>query len=94
VRGTDEGERSYLLPELTAVVNPFMNGSRDLQQFPAIAGATGSVYRGYRLRDRPFVNSSWELVLDLHNESVNQDIDLNGLDDIQLYVYYTDFTSI
>jgi hypothetical protein len=40
------------------------------------------------------VNSSWELVLDLHNESVNQDIDLNGLDDIQLYVYYTDFTSI
>ena len=94
VRGTDNGERSFLLPDLTAVVNPFMNGNRDLQQFPAIPGATASIYRGFRLRDRPFVNSSWELVLDLHNESVNQDIVLSGLNDIQLFVYYTDFTSI
>lgn len=74
----------YRFPERTAVVNPFFNGRREF---------TADVYRNDRLRDRPFINSNWELVLNQRDERVNQDIDLNALTDIKLYVYYTDFTA-
>jgi hypothetical protein len=77
--------RSFQLPQRTAVVNTFFNGVRSLAQ---------EVYRNDRLRDRPFVNSYWDLIVNQRDELVNQDIDLDSLTDVRLYVYYTDFTSI
>lgn len=74
----------YRFAERTAVVNPFFNGRREF---------TADVYRNDRLRDRPFINSNWEIVLNQRDELVNQDIDLNALTDIKIYVYYTDFTA-
>ena len=51
-----------------------------------------TIYQNYRLRDRPFVNTQWELVINQRDEQVNQDFNLTDLTDIRLYVYYTDFT--
>jgi hypothetical protein len=73
----------YRLPEVTDVLNPFFNGVR---AFPE------SVYQSARMRDRPFVNTHWDLVINQKDESVNQDINLQSLTDVRLYVYYTDFT--
>lgn len=77
--------RSYRLPERTAVVNTFFNGVRSFSP---------EVYRNDRLRDRPFINSYWEFVLNQRDESVNQDVDLQSLTDVRVYVYYTDFTAL
>ena len=52
------------------------------------------VYRNYRFRDRPMVNTHWELVLNMRDEQVNKDVDLASLTDIRVLVYYTDFTSL
>lgn len=80
------GDKSYYrLPERTAVLNPLFNGVR-------VFG--NEVYRSDRLRDRPFVNTHWELVLNQKDELANQDIDLRSLTDVRLYVYYTDFTRL
>lgn len=73
----------YVFPERTAVLNTFFNGNRVFSP---------EVYRNGRLRDRPFVNSKWDLTVNLRDEPVNDDIDLQSLSDIRLYVYYTDFT--
>jgi len=50
------------------------------------------VYRRFELRERPFLNTQWRLVLDQRDDRDNQDIDLNQITDIYLYLYYTDFT--
>lgn len=94
VDGTDDRRRFFAFAPRTAVMNPFFNGERGRGQDSngAIAGPTRSIYRSYRFRERPFVQSSWELVLDQRNESVNQDIKLGGIQDIVFYVFYTDFT--
>jgi hypothetical protein len=55
---------------------------------------TPEVYRNNRLRDRPYVNSNWELVFNQVDEQVNRDININSLSDIRLYIYYTDFTGL
>ncbi len=79
------GEKIYYrFPERTAVVNPFFNGNRVFN---------AEVYRNERMRDRPYVNTSWDLVVNQRDEWVNQDINLQSLTDIRLFVYYTDFTS-
>ena len=75
----------YRFPERTAVLNPFFNSTREFSSAP-------EVYRSYRLRDRPVINNNWELIINQRDEEVNQDIDLNALTDIKLYIYYTDFT--
>lgn len=79
------GQDFYRLPPRTAVLNPFMNGVRAF---------VPEVYRSERLRDRPFANSAWELVLNQRDELANQDIDLNSLTDIRVYIYYTDHTAL
>lgn len=80
------GENSYYsFPVRTAVLNPFFNGTRPLSE---------EIYRSERLRDRPFVNTGWELVFNQKDEKVNRDIDLASLKDIRLYLYYTDFTEL
>ena len=75
----------HALPERLAVLNPLFNGTRVFDP---------EVYKNKRLRDRPFVNSHWKLIIDQRNEEVNKDIDLNSLTDIRLYIYYTDFTEL
>ncbi|MCU0673238.1 MAG: hypothetical protein MUE69_10655 [Myxococcota bacterium] len=84
-RLTRSGEDFYQLPPRTAVLNPFTNGVRAF---------VPEVYRSERLRDRPFANSAWELVLNQRDELANQDIDINSLTDIRVYVYYTDHTAL
>ncbi|MBI5493459.1 MAG: hypothetical protein HY904_00430 [Deltaproteobacteria bacterium] len=73
----------YRFPERLAVLNPFFNGTRFF---------TPAVYRNNRFRDRPFVNTAWELAINQKDERENQDIDLQSLSDVRLFIYYTDFT--
>lgn len=77
-------ERNYYrFPARLAVVNPFFNGTRVF---------VPEVYKNIQLRDRPYISTAWELVFNQRDEKVNQDVDLQSLTDIRLYVYYTDFT--
>lgn len=81
-----DGEKSYYrLPERTAVLNPFFNGVRAF---------SADVYRSDRMRDRPLVNTHWELVINQQDEQANKDINLQSLTDVRIYVYYTDFTRL
>jgi hypothetical protein len=73
----------YRFPERTAVINPFFNGVRTF---------IPQVYMSQRLRDRPFVNTNWVMVLNQLDELANEDVNLDSLTDIRVYVYYTDFT--
>ncbi|MCB9528203.1 MAG: hypothetical protein H6701_07395 [Myxococcales bacterium] len=75
----------YTFPERLAVINPFFEGSKPAHIDP-------DIYRNRNLFDRPLVNSRWEFVLNTLDESVNADLDLRGLDDVRLYIYYNDFT--
>ena len=75
----------YTFPERLAVINPFFEGSKPAHINP-------DIYSNKRMFDRPFANSRWEFVLNTYDEQVNQDLNLQGLDDIRLYVYYNDFT--
>lgn len=95
--GTDDTRRFFAFPPRTAVMNPFFNAGEDdirLGQDAngSITGPTRSIYRSYRFRERPFVQTDWSLVLDRRNEEVNRDISLDGIDDILVYIFYTDFT--
>ena len=83
VHGLDDQKQFFRFPERTGVINPFLNGNKIFDP---------SVYRTFHLRDRPFVNTAWELVINQRDEKVNQDINLQSLTDIRLYVYYRDFT--
>jgi hypothetical protein len=83
--GLDDKPTYYQFPARTSVVNSFFNGVR-------LNGAS-DIYRSDRLRDRPYVNSNWEIVLNQVDELVNKDINLKGLTDIRLYIHYTDLTT-
>ena len=74
----------FVFPTRTAVINPYLNGNKAFEP---------DVYKNFRLRDRPFVNTLWELVINQVDEEANKDIDLQTLTDIRLLVYYTDFTA-
>ncbi|MCA9555981.1 MAG: hypothetical protein KC933_38505, partial [Myxococcales bacterium] len=92
---TEDGSRLfYAFEPRTAVINPVVNGFRDFGQDSdgAITGPTRSIFRNYRFRERPLVNTNWELILNRRTEAANEDVNLDGLDDIKLYVFYTDFT--
>jgi hypothetical protein len=96
VVGDAHGGRSfYAFPRRTAVINPVLNGNRDYGQDSdgAIAGPTRSIFRSFRFRERPVVNTNWELVFNQRSEEVNEDINLGGLDDIEVHIFYTDFTN-
>ncbi|MFO0744653.1 MAG: hypothetical protein U1F43_03130 [Myxococcota bacterium] len=78
-----DGIAYYRLPPAVLVAQPYFNRATVFDP---------SVYRRYEFRERPFLNSSWAIVLDQRGDKDNQDIQLGQLDDIALYVYYTDFT--
>lgn len=81
------GDRQYFrLPPLTAVLDPAFAGLP--RPFDA------EVYANRRLRDRPLLATDWRLVINQRNEAVNRDLDLQSVDDVRLFVYYTDFTEL
>jgi hypothetical protein len=94
VRPLEGDNRFFAFRPMTAVLNPVFNGDRSFGQDAdgAIAGPTRSIFRSMRFRDRPLVQSQWELVLNQRTESVNTDINLAGVDDIVVTIFYTDFT--
>ena len=85
VRTVTDTQIFFAFPQRAAVINTFFNGKKVLDSI---------VYRNERLRDRPLINTSWDVVLNRRDEFVNQDVELNSLSDIRLYLYYTDFTEI
>ena len=85
IRGLDDGTRYYRMPEVTAVINPYFNNAKEI--------FADAVYTNGRFRDRPLVNTEWQLIINQRDEAANQDWNLLGLDDIKLYIYYTDFTA-
>jgi len=85
VNGVTDDKYFYRFPNKTAVLNPYFNGNKIFDI---------GVYRNKELRDRPFLNTAWELVINQRDESANKDINLQSLTDIRLYIYYTDFTAL
>jgi len=79
----DDDVAYYRLDPRTAVIDVMFGGS------PYFAA---DVYPSYALRDRPYANTSWRLVINQRDERVNQDIDLSGVDDVRIDIYYLDFT--
>jgi hypothetical protein len=88
IRGVDNQLAYYALPERTAVLNTFYNGER------MWVYSNNNVLSNYRLRDRPLVNTRWDLIFNQVDEYVNKDININSLSDIKVYFYYTDFTTL
>ncbi|MEL6177893.1 MAG: hypothetical protein AAFS10_03025, partial [Myxococcota bacterium] len=86
IRTVDDERIYYRFDPRTAVVNLIFGTNRD--------AFDTSIFRNYRFRDRPLVNTNWELVINQRSEAVNQDINLAGLSDIRLFVYYGDFTAL
>ena len=86
IHALSDERQYYRFDERTAVINTIFSGNR-------LSHLDGSIYQSGRLRDRPFVNTNWELVINQRDEEVNQDINLFSLDDIRIYIYYTDFTA-
>ncbi|HVK78400.1 MAG TPA: hypothetical protein VM734_34110 [Kofleriaceae bacterium] len=83
IQRPDQGQNFHRLPPALVVATP----RRDLD-----TAFEPSVYRNVGMRERPLVNTSWRLVFDeLHPQ--NRDIRFEDLNDIFLYIYYTDFTN-
>lgn len=85
VKSVEDETQYYRFPERTAVINPFFNNAYQFKE-------NQDLYRSFRLRDRPMINTDWELVINQRDELVNQDINIGLLTDIKLYIYYSDFT--
>ncbi len=83
VRHANNSFQYYTLPTRTAVINSYFNGHKTFEP---------SVYQNYRLLDRPLGNTQWVLQFNQASEKSNQDIELNSINDIVLYIYYKDFS--
>lgn len=86
IRTLDDALRFHRMEPVTAVINPYFNANK--------AFDNGDVYQEKRLRGRPFANTLWELTLNLQDEAVNEDINVNGITDVRVYLYYEDFTQL
>ncbi len=84
VRNVSDELDYYVFPERLGVINASVGGAKVFD---------AEIYRNYRFRDRPLVNTLWELVVNRRDETVNKDIDLGTLSDIRVLIYYSDFTS-
>ncbi len=84
IRSVTDDVNYFTFPERTAVINTSFNNDRN--------AFDSAVYKNSRFADRPYVNTNWEFVLNQVDEQANLDISLQGLTDIWLYIYYTDFT--
>lgn len=84
VRNVQDDIDYYVFPERLSVINASILGSKIFD---------GEIYRNYRFRDRPLMNTLWELVINQRDELANKDIDLGTLSDVRILVYYSDFTT-
>lgn len=84
VRNVSDATDYYVFPERTGVVNASILGAKVFDP---------EIYRNYRFRDRPLVNTLWELVINQRDELANRDVDLQTLNDIRILIYYSDFTT-
>ena len=80
----------YRFPPRAAVINAFFNGDRSLE----VDIDYNNLYANKNLRDRPLINTEWQLIFDPVGEWVNQDIAIEGISDVRLYFYYNDYTSL
>jgi hypothetical protein len=78
------GTQYYRLPAGLSVVQAYFGRNNTVFD--------PSVYRRYELNDRPYINTQWRMVIDQRHDRDNQDIDLNQITDVYLYLYYLDFT--
>lgn len=85
IRELSGGMAYYTFPPRTGVINAFVNGSKPFDP---------SIYRTSRFTERPLVNSRWELMINRVDEPDNEDLGLDGVTDIFLYFYYSDFTNL
>ncbi len=85
IQSVEDDTQYYRFPERTAAINTFFNNAYQFKE-------NQDLYRSFRMRDRPMINTDWEMVINQRDELVNQDINLDLLTDIKLYIYYTDFT--
>lgn len=85
IRELDGGMAFYTFPSRTGVINAFVNGSKPFEP---------TIYRTSRFSERPLVNSRWELMINRVDEPDNDDLGLDGVTDILLYFYYSDFTTL
>ncbi len=83
VQSIEDETQYYRFPERTGVLNPFFGSTRYFDP---------EIYQNIRFRDRPYANTAWELVFNQRDEPANQDVDLQAVTDIRLFVYYSDFT--
>jgi hypothetical protein len=74
----------YRFPERSAGINTFFNGVRSRPP---------EIYTNVDLRDRPFVNTHWDMVFDQVGEPANRDVNLTSLTDIRLHIFFSDFVS-
>lgn len=79
----DQQENFHRLPPALIVATPHIN--RDTTFEPAI-------FRNFGMRERPLVNTSWRLVLEQLSPQ-NRDIRISEIDDIYVYIYYSDLTN-
>jgi len=85
IKSLEDEHIYHRMDPITAVLNPYFNGVRVFDT---------DIYRNDRLRDRPLVNSLWELTLNLRDESANADVNPNSITDVRLYLFYEDFTEL
>ncbi|MEQ9500568.1 MAG: hypothetical protein RIT81_27105 [Deltaproteobacteria bacterium] len=85
IRELAGGMAYYTFPTRTGVINAFVNGSKPFDP---------TIYRTSRFTERPLVNSRWELMINRIDEPDNEDLGLDGVTDIFLYFYYSDFTNL
>jgi hypothetical protein len=78
------GTQYYRLPAGLSVVQAYFGRNNTVFD--------PSVYRRYELNDRPYINTQWRMMIDQRHDRDNQDIDLNQITDVYLYLYYLDFT--
>lgn len=94
---TDGGDPFfYRMPAQISVINPSFNGAFLQQAEGAVTSddLDEEIFFARRLRDRPLLNTQWEMVLNLVDEQVNKDLLLDEIKDIRLFFYYNDFTGI
>ncbi len=85
IRELNGGMAYYTFPTRTGVINAFVNGSKPFDP---------PIYRTSRFAERPLLNSRWELMINRVDEPDNEDLGLDGVTDIFLYFYYSDFTNL
>ena len=81
-----EGDRAYYtFPPIKTVVNTYFAGIK-------IPLLDQDIYTDARLRDRPLFNTLWTLGINTTDEAVNRDFKLGEFDDVEIYIFYRDFS--